>query len=59
MPPAQRVQSPVNAAQECPALQPVKAPCNLKCIVTSATETAQAYNECRARHKALIDWATR
>ena len=55
MPPA-KAPAPANAAQECPALLPVKAPCNLKCLLGSATETAQAYNECRARHKALIDF---
>lgn len=56
MPAVQGVTAPASAVQHCPKLLPVKAPCNLKCLLDSASETSQAYNKCRTGHDALIDF---
>jgi len=56
MKPLQTPPVPANAARECAKLEQVAEGADLGVLLQSAVDMAQTYNDCRARHKALIDY---
>lgn len=49
---------PANAAQPCPALPAVGETLDMGQLIGYTVDVANAYHDCAARHKALIDYIT-
>lgn len=59
IPSVKRAPPPSNAMQECPALKVVSGTINMGKMLDYTVDTVGKYNECRTRHKSLIDYDNR
>jgi hypothetical protein len=55
--PPEAFHPPANALVECPALPTLPEGATMGDLLRAAIDNVAAYNECAARHHAVIEWA--